>query len=121
MLLGWHKYRLRVYSRITGCQIPPHTLGFGVKIYHWGWMIVNTKAKIGKNLTIYPGVTVGGKEQGVPSIGDNVFLGLGSKVFGDVRIGNNVIVAPNAVVVNDVPDNCVVGGVPAKIIKKKEK
>lgn len=119
MLLGWHKYRLRVYSRITGCQIPPHTLGFGVKIYHWGWMIVNTKAKIGKNLTIYPGVTVGGANTGVPKIGDNVFLGLGCKVFGGIHIGNNVIVAPNAVVVKDVPDDCVVGGVPAKIIKKR--
>ena len=98
----------------------PNTIGFGVKIYHWGWMIVNTKAKIGKNLTIYPGVTVGGANTGVPTIGDNVFLGLGCKVFGGIHIGNNVIVAPNAVVVKDVPDDCVVGGVPAKIIKMKE-
>lgn len=106
-----------MYSRTTGCQIPPHTIGLGVKIYHWGWMIVNTKARIGKNLTIYPGVTVGGAKTGVPTIGDNVFLGLGCKVFGGIHIGDNVVVAPNAVVVKDVPDNCVVGGVPAKIIK----
>lgn len=84
-------------------------------------MIVNSKAKIGKNLTIYPGVTVGASKDGVPIIGNNVFLGLGSKVFGGITIGNNVIVAPNAVVVKDVPDNCVVAGVPAKIIKKLEK
>lgn len=80
-------------------------------------MIVNSKAKIGKNLTIYPGVTVGASKSGVPTIGDNVFLGLGSKVFGDVTIGNNVIVAPNAVVVKNVPDNSIVAGVPAKVIK----
>lgn len=104
---------------MMGLQLSPHSLGFGVKVYHWGWMIVNGKAKIGKNITIYPGVTVGASKTGVPTIGDNVFLGLGSKVFGGIAIGNNVIVAPNAVVVKDVPDNCVVAGVPAKIIKKR--
>lgn len=120
LLIGWHKYRFRAYSRITGCQIHPNTIGFGITIYHWGWMIVNCKAKIGKNLTIYPGVTVGAAKSGIPTIGDDVFLGLGSKVFGGIHIGNNVMVLPNAVVTKDVPDNCIVGGVPAKIIKKKE-
>ena len=110
---------MRIYGRKTGLQIPPHTIGFGVKIYHWGWMIVNGKAKIGRNATVYPGVTVGRTDTGVPTIGDNVFLGLGSKVFGGIHIGNDVTVAPNAVVVKDVPDHCVVGGVPAKIIKRK--
>lgn len=118
IMVGWHKYRMRKYGRMMGLQIPPHAIYFGIKLYHWGWMIVNGKAKIGKNLTIYPGVTDGGAKTGVPSIGDNVFLELGSKVFGGITIGNNVIVAPNAVVVKDVPDNCVVAGVPAKIIKK---
>ena len=58
-------------------------------------------------------------KSGVPTIGDNVFLGLGCKVFGGITIGNNVIVAPNAVVTKDVPDNCVVAGVPARIIKDR--
>lgn len=117
IMVVWHKFRLRKYGRMMGLQIPPHTVDFGIKLYHWGWMIVNSKAKIGKNLTIYPGVTVGASKSGVPTIGDNVFLGLGSKVFGDVTIGNNVIVAPNAVVVKNVPDNSIVAGVPAKVIK----
>lgn len=120
VMVGWHKFRMRKYGRMMGIQIPPHTVGFGIKLYHWGWMIVNDNTKIGKNLTIYPGVTVGASDSGVPTIGDNVFLGLGSKVFGGVTIGNNVIVAPNAVVVKDVPDNCIVAGVPAKVIKKYE-
>lgn len=111
---------MRVYGRITGLQLPVGAMGFGIVLYHWGWMIVNSKAKIGKNVTIYPGVTVGAAGTGVPTIGDNVFLGLDSKVLGDVHIGNNVVVAPNAVVVKDVPDNCVVGGVPAKVIKRRE-
>jgi serine O-acetyltransferase len=53
-------------------------------------------------------------------IGDNVFIGLSSKVMGHIKIGNNVIIAPNAVVTKDVPDNAVVAGVPAKIIKMRE-
>ena len=119
LLTGWHKYRMRKYGRMVGCQFGLHVIDFGVKIYHWGWMIVNGKAKIGKNLTIYPGVTVGQTaDDKVPTIGDHVFLGLGSKVFGGITIGNNVIVAPNAVVVKDVPDNCVVAGVPAKVNRK---
>lgn len=120
LLIGWHKYRLRHYGRVTGFQIPPNTIGFGVKIYHWGYIIVNGNAKIGKNLIIYPGVTVGAHSTGVPFIGDNVFLGLGSKVFGGIVIGNNVTIAPNAVVTKDIPDNVIVGGVPAKIIKYKK-
>lgn len=55
----------------------------------------------------------------VPTVGDNVFISLGAKVIGKVRIGNNVTIAPNAVVTKDVPDNAVVGGIPAKIIRMK--
>ena len=55
----------------------------------------------------------------MPIIGDNVTMFTNSGVYGNVRIGNNVTVAPNAVVTHDVPDNCIVAGVPAKIIKYK--
>lgn len=120
-MTGWHKFQMRRYGRVVGCQFGLHSIAFGVKIYHWGWMIVNGRARIGRNVTIYPGVTVGAARTGVPTIGDNVFLGLGCKVFGGITIGNNVVVAPNAVVVKDVPDDCVVAGVPAKIIKKRAK
>lgn len=70
---------------------------------------------------MFPGVTVGQKGEGqAPVIGDGFYLSLGCKVIGSVKIGNNVLVAPNAVVVKDVPDNSVVGGVPAKILKTRE-
>ncbi|QCX34861.1 hypothetical protein FDN13_12080 [Caloramator sp. E03] len=52
-----------------------------------------------------------------PIIGDNVFIGPGSRLLGGFKVGNNVIIGANAVVINDVPDNCVVAGIPAKVIK----
>lgn len=64
------------------------------------------------------GVTIGyTNDQDCPTIGNNVTIYCGAKVLGNITIGNNVIIAANAVVVKDVEDNCVVGGVPAKIIK----
>lgn len=105
-----------------GYQIGLNTLGFGVRFYHRGWCIINGKAKVGKNVTLYPRVCVGQKSPSeVPEIGDNCFIGLSAKVMGKVKVGNNVTIAPNAVVTHDVPDNCVVAGVPAKIIKYKLK
>lgn len=113
-----YKYRLRKFGKMFGFQIGLHTCGFGLRFYHWGTIIINKNAKIGRGGVIYPGVTIGQTSHGkVPVIGDNVFIGLGAKVFGDIKIGNNVIIAPNAIVVKDVPDNAVVGGIPAKVIK----
>jgi len=69
--------------------------------------------------TINTGVLIGNKNSNVnrATIGNNVILCPGSKVIGAVSVGNNTIIAPNAVVVKDVPDNWIVGGVPAKLIK----
>lgn len=66
------------------------------------------------------GVTIGGKSgwYEVPVIGDDVEINAGARIIGPVRIGNNVIIGANAVVVKDVPDNCVVAGIPARIIKE---
>lgn len=71
-----------------------------------------------------PGVVFGNKSESCDdshvTVGDNCYFGLGAKIFGSVRIGDNVTVGANAVVTKDIPDNAVVGGVPAKIIKIKE-
>lgn len=65
-------------------------------------------------------VTIGGKSgwYEVPIIGDNVEINAGARIIGPIRIGNNVIIGANAVVVKDVPDKCIVAGIPAKIIKE---
>jgi serine O-acetyltransferase len=54
-----------------------------------------------------------------PVIGDNVYIAAGSRVLGGIKIGNDVIIGANAVVIKDVPDNCIVAGIPAKVISKK--
>lgn len=112
--------KLKRLAYKTGFQIPPNVCGPGLTIYHYGTIIINDKTRIGKNAILYPGVLIGHKVPGkpAPTIGDNVFIGSGAKIIGNVHIGNNVTIAPNAVVVKDVPDNSVVGGVPANVLHK---
>lgn len=85
----------------------------------WGGIVINCES-MGCNCNVNLNVLVGNKngQQNRAIIGNNVVLTPGAKVIGKVRIGNNVVVAPNSVVVKDVPDNCVVSGVPAVIIKQ---
>lgn len=114
--------RLRKLSYKTGFQIPPNVLGKGVTIWHWGYIVINELAKLGDNCVLNPGIIIGHKEPGStpPQIGNNVFVGAGAKIIGNITIGNNVTIAPNSSVVHDIPDNCVVAGSPAKIIKTKK-
>lgn len=105
-------------------NIAPNTTGPGLIIYHTGDFIwVEKGCKIGENCTLRPGVVFGRKNDKSDSapvvVGDNCEFGVGAKIIGTVKIGNNVIVGANAVVVNDIPDNAVAVGVPAKVIKKK--
>ena len=123
-LLRWSRYQhLRFKLRYTFYQT---TCGPGLAIFHTGDFIwVKGAAKVGKNCTLRPGVVIGQKhtgEEGQPvTIGDNVDFGIGVKVFGSLKIGNNVAIGANAVVTHDIPDNAVAGGIPAKVIKIKDK
>lgn len=100
----------------TNCYLYTKRIGGGVYIQH-GFATIITATSIGKNVWINQQVTVGHKGNLSPVIGDNVRISCGAKVLGGVTIGNNVIIGANAVVVKDVPDNCIVAGVPAKIIR----
>ena len=115
----YYSYRLRKLGYKTGFQIPPNVCGPGITIYHYGHIIINDKARIGCNVVLYPSVLIGHKESGLPApvIGNNVFIGSGVKIIGDVHIGDNVVIAPNAVVVKDIVNNSVVGGIPASNLK----
>lgn len=83
-------------------------------------IIVHMRAKFGKNATIYQQVTVGSMKGGTPQFGDNVVLGTGCVILGGVKIGNNVKIGANAVVVKDIPDNSTVVPQPVRIIEHKE-
>ena len=82
--------------------------------------MLNPDTTIGSHCTVRHGVTVGNRKNlhDVPIIGDNVDIGAGAKVLGDIVIGNNVSIGANAVVLKNIPDDCVAVGVPAKIVKK---
>lgn len=97
------------------------TLGKGTVLAYGGIGIaIHARAVIGSNCVIGQNTTIGGKSgwYEVPVIGDNVRISAGARVLGPVQIGNNVIIGANAVVVKDVPDNCIVAGIPARIIKE---
>lgn len=125
LLFLWHFFRYKRLGFKLRITIYPYTVGFGFRIYHVGDFIhVGKNVKIGNNCTILPGVVFGNKtekeDNSLVTVGDNCYFGLGVKILGSVKIGNNVTIGANAVVTKDIPDNAVVGGVPAKIIKIKE-
>lgn len=85
-------------------------------------IVINEKARIGKNVTIHVGVVIAGKSGGgVPVIGNNVVIGANSVILGGVKIADNSKIGAGAVVVHDVEEGCVVAGVPAVVVKCKTK
>ena len=90
-------------------------------IDHGYGVVIGETAEIKDNVIIFHGVTLGGtgKEKGKrhPTIGNNVFIGSGAKILGNIHVGDNVIIAANAVVVKDVPANSICAGNPGKIVK----
>jgi serine O-acetyltransferase len=116
----------RVISQIarilTGIEIHPSAIiGKGFFIDHGMGVVVGETAEIGEYVTLFQGVTLGGtgKERGKrhPTLGNHVVVGAGAKILGGIRIGDNVKVGANSVVLKSVPANSTVIGVPARVIK----
>lgn len=96
-------------------------IGPGFYIGHTGAVRIHPDVKIGKNFSLGPGVLIGtrgGGKEGVATIGDNVYIGVGAKILGKVFIGDNARVGANAVVLEDIPTNATAVGMPARIIPK---
>jgi len=111
---------------LTGVEIHPGArIGKGLFIDHGMGVVIGETAVLGDNVTLFQGVTLGGtgKKKGKrhPTLGDNVVVGTGANVLGDIHIGDNVSVGANAVVVRDVPANSTVVGVPGRIASREGK
>jgi serine O-acetyltransferase len=106
---------------LTGIEIHPGaTIGKGIFIDHGMGVVIGETAIIGDYTLIYQGVTLGGtgKDKGKrhPTVGENVVVGAGAKVLGNIEIGNNVRIGAGSVVLRDVPSDCTVVGIPGRIV-----
>ena len=114
-----YKLLYKLVQIITGIELPCEVpVGRNFIIDHFGGIIISGFAKFGDNCRIRDGVVVGISRVGenhAPSIGNNVDIGSGAKLLGPVRIGDNVLIGANAVVLCDVPDNSIAVGVPAVV------
>lgn len=108
---------------LTGIEIHPGAiLGESILIDHGMGVIIGETAVVGDRITIYHGTTLGGtgNEKGVkrhPTVGNDVIIGSGAKVLGNINIGSNSKIGANAVVLEDVPEGATVVGVPARVVK----
>ncbi|MFW6579770.1 serine O-acetyltransferase [Acinetobacter baumannii] len=86
-------------------------------------VVLHSRCIIGDNCIIGQGITIGRKlsPEGIPTIGNDVYIAAGSRILGGITIGNNVIIGANAVVVTDIPDNSIVAGAPAKVVRTVDK
>ncbi|MBI3311939.1 MAG: serine O-acetyltransferase [Candidatus Omnitrophica bacterium] len=110
----------------TGIEIHPAArLGRGLFIDHGMGVVIGETTVIGRNVTLFQGVTLGGtgKERGKrhPTIGDHVVIGAGAKVLGNILVGDHSIIGANAVVIRDVPEHSTVVGIPGRIAKIKDR
>jgi serine O-acetyltransferase len=114
---------------VAGISLPPQCIvGAGLFISHFGTVIVNPQTRLGRHCNLGHGVTIGsggrGEKdghpmEGVPVIGDRVYIGPGACLFGPIEIGDDAAVGANAVVTQSLPDRAVAVGIPARIVSRK--
>ncbi len=123
-----HFFAARAISQaarhLTGIEIHPGAqIGKGLVIDHGMGVVIGETTIIGDNCTLYQGVTLGGTGKDVgkrhPTLGNDVMVGAGAKILGPFKIGDNSKIAANAVVLDEIPENCTAVGIPAKIVRKE--
>jgi serine O-acetyltransferase len=107
----------RLATRL-GFTIPKNVFGPGLHIVHYGTIVVHPDARVGRNCRLHPSTSIG-DYNGVPRLGDNVYIGPGAKIYGPVTLGDNVAVGANTVVNKSFGSNVTLGGVPARIVAEK--
>lgn len=111
---------------LFGCVVPSHCqIGKRTTIEHRGVAVVlNREAVIGSDCTIGAQVVIGGRGKDVPGspvIGDRVYIGVGAKILGPIQVGDDAVIGANAVVINDVTPGSTVGGIPARVLRARQK
>ncbi len=118
----FYKLIFKRTSKKLGFSIPLNVFGPGLSIAHRGTIVVNHNARIGKNCRLHVCVNIGAqynKNTSAPIIGDNCYIAPGVKMFGKIRLGNNILIGANAVVNKDFLENGVtIAGIPAKVINR---
>lgn len=119
-----YKFSFKLVQILTGIELPCEVpVGRNFRIDHFGDIIISGYASFGDDCILRNGVTVGLKNvetKAAPQIGNRVNIGAGAKILGPIHVGDNVDIGANSVVINDVPDNSIAVGIPARILAKKE-
>jgi serine O-acetyltransferase len=113
------KYKFKKISIKLGFSIPINVFGPGLSIVHYGTIVINRNTKIGENCRIHACVNIGasGGEKEAPQLGDNVYIAPGAKIYGNIKIANNIAIGANAVVNKSFEkENTIIAGIPAKVI-----
>lgn len=121
LLFLYYKIKFRNISIKLGFSIPENVFGPGLAIVHYGTIVVNNNARIGANCRIHACTNIGasGGSPKAPQIGDNVYIGPGAKIYGDINIGNNIAIGANATVFKSFEEpNIMIAGNPGKKIKE---
>lgn len=108
------------FQWVLGIDVPDTTaIGRNFNMFHGSGLVINRETIIGENVIVRHNTTIGNAREdgGCPQIGNNVNIGANSVIIGAIRVGNNSIIAAGSVVIRDVPDNVVVAGNPATVVK----
>lgn len=121
LALLYYKSRHHYLGIKLGFSIPCNVFGAGLRINHYGYIVINSKAEIGEFCDIHQGVNIGESvDAKAPKIGSNVWIGPGAKLFGDIYISDNIMIGANSVVNKSFTESDTrIAGVPAKAVSTK--